>query len=333
MRTIKTPKKYLGLTLALFALLFQIQLFGSEGLSKKVSKNFKVTKNHTLEIENQFGSVDITSWDKDEVMVDIEIIVDHKKDDKEQEWLDKIEVEIKESSDRLSFKTEMGVGDKKFKMDGKYEIEINYTVKMPAHIELDLDNRFGDITLDKLDKRAEIKVQFGSAKIGSLSHNANDLSFQFSDPVIIDEFGGGEIELKFSKLELGNSGQVNFSSQMSNSTIDKAENSEMKVSYGSLKVGNMSELKLKSSMSTIKIDELQNGGEIDVKYGKLTIGKLSKNFKSLTIESKFTPVDIDVEDGSAFELDANTKMSDLDLPSGYVVKDASEYMKIGRAHV
>jgi|GEM_PF-1678672 len=329
MKTQIKMHKTVNICLLLIATVFlssNVLAKGAE-LSKKVNKTFKVSKGQVLEIDNKFGEVNISSWDQQEVQLDIEIIVDQKNEDKAQKTLDRIEIEIKESSDLISISTSLGKDkNKSMNIDEKNKMEINYTVKMPATMKLDLENQFGNITIDKLTEMAKIEVQFGSAKIGSLSSAKNELTFKFSDPVIIDEIGGGEIELKFSKLDLGKAGDLNLNSQMSNSKIGDAKQSEMKVSYGSLDVESMKGLSMKSSMSTVKISELIDGGELDVQYGKLTIDKLRKEFKGLTIDSKFTPVTINVEEGAAFELDANTKMSKIHLPSGYEAKDESEYI-------
>ncbi len=313
------------LLIAAVAISIQLSAKSAEK-NKQISKNFKVVENQVLEIENQFGFVNITTWDSKEVQLTIDIQVEQKNEDKAQALLDQIEIEIKESKEQLRIRTKMGNEDQDINIDGNKKIEVNYTIKMPASMTLDLENKFGDVTIDKLSGKVDLEVQFGTAKIGSLSGKMNDLTFKFSDPVIIDEIAGGEIELKFSKLNLGKAGDLEFDSQMSNSTIGTVKKGDMKVSYGSMEIEGIQGLDLNSSMSTIKIGELADGGEFDVQYGKLDIDKLSKNFKGLTIDSKFTPVTINVEAGAAFELDANTKMSNLDLPSGYKVEDASEYV-------
>lgn len=292
--------------------------------TKEFHKSYKVGAKHTLQVENRFGSVNISSWDKLEVKVDVEIMVEMGNDKKAQELLESIEIKVREGSDLLQIKTFMGDDKQTVNLNGKRDMEINYEIKLPKSLALELRNKFGDITLDELEGRAEIELQFGSAKIGSLRHEQNELTFKFSDPVIIDEIGGGDLKLKFSKLELGSSGSLNFDSQMSSSNIGKTKGARMKVSYGSLDLESITDLQLTASMSAITVEELLEGGVIDVQYGKLSIEKLAQSFKGLEISGSFTPISIETEEGSAFVLDANTSMSNLDLPSGYRVVKGSE---------
>lgn len=325
MKSRNKTHKTLFATLVLFGFGFLSFTLSAKSVekSKKVNKTFTVKENQVLDIDNKFGDVSISSWDKNEVQLDVEILVDQRNEEKAEERLKEIDIKIKESASEISISTDFSK-EYSEKMDGKAKLEINYTIKMPANMVLELENKFGDITIDRLTSRTEIELQFGSAKIGKLESVNNDLTFKFSDPVIIDELGGGAVILKFSKMNLTKTGPIEFESQMSNSEIGLMTKADLKVSYGSLRAEEVESIELSSSMSTIQIDKLHDGGDIKVSYGKFNIENLSKEFSGLTIDAKFTPVELKIEEGAIFELDADTKMSNLFLPSGYEVKDASD---------
>ncbi|MAY83116.1 MAG: hypothetical protein CMP59_03200 [Flavobacteriales bacterium] len=310
--------------LLIAALLLASQLASaSEGLVKKINESYKVKSGQILAISNQFGDVEITHWDKQEVKVEIEVIVDYKNQEKGQEQLDKIQIKIENGDKKLSIKTDIdNKGDASISKNEK--MEINYTISMPANMPLELKNKFGDISLDSRTAKTMIELQFGSAKIGKLEHMENDLTFKFSDPVIIDGLGGGELVVKFSKLELGDCGNIDLTSEMSTTNASDMGDSKVKVSHGGFTAATIEKIDLKSSMSTIKIERLEKGGSIDAGYGKLIIEELSKNFEGLEIDSKFGPVEIGIEQGSKLKLDAETSMADLQLPSGYKVVKSSD---------
>jgi len=317
---IKMPR-YLGIALAVILIFSVAQSHAGEGKVKRFNKTFTVTQDHTLSISNQFGDVNISHWDKKEVKVQIEVLVDYNNEKKGQEVLDKIAIDIDEKSNLLRIATQINQGKHNVNIGKNEKMQINYVVSMPADIRLELENKFGDITLDMLSAKADIELQFGSAKIGKLLHQENELSFKFSDPVIIDELGGGELEVKFSKLELGRCGDINLLSEMSTTNMNQMGNSEVKVSHGGFNAKQVKRIQMKSSMTTVKIDQLIEGGIIDVEHGKLIIGELSKTFSGLEVDSKFGPVEIGIEQGSKLRLDAETSMAGLDLPSGYEVID------------
>ena len=324
MKNLIRMPSFLSLLLIATLLVGGNQLYAkdSEGKIKRISGSYSVGADHLLSISNQFGDVEISHWDKDEVKVEIEILVDYKNEKKGQEQLDKIKIKIVENEKQLSIKTQFANNDDA-SISKNEKIEVNYTIKMPANIELELKNKFGDIILDRMTAKSVIELQFGSAKIGRLESMENDLSFKFSDPVIIDQFGGGEIVAKFSKLELGSCVKLQLNSEMTTTNVGDIGDSRVKVSHGGFKAKRVKGLQLKSSMSSIHIDRLEKGGNMELSYGKLIIGELSKEFDGLEINSKFGPVEIGIEEGSKLKLDAKNSMADLQLPSGYkVVKDS-----------
>ena len=110
-------------------------------------------------------------------------------------------------------------------------------------------------------------MKFGAATIGELNGDQNNLSFGFCDPVVINIFYGGKIDLKFSKLELLQSEKLNLTSEMSNSKVDKVTKSQFYLKFGSLELDEVMDLVLESEMSSVNIESLHGTGSIKNKYG------------------------------------------------------------------
>src|SRR5258707_12497803 len=73
-----------------------------------INKHYDVTADDKLEIENQFGNVVVSTWDKNEITVDIEIVVNASSDERAKEIMDEIDVRDYNSSHIISFKTKVG---------------------------------------------------------------------------------------------------------------------------------------------------------------------------------------------------------------------------------
>lgn len=320
---IRMPR-FFAVSALLISFFLANEVLASEVLTKKINKVFKVGAEHQLEIKNQFGDVEINSWDKQEIKIDVEVIVDYKNEEKSREMLDQIRIEISEKVGLLIVETNFAESTNGIKLKGNDQLEVNYKVMMPATNSLKLSNKFGDLTIGELSGTTEISLQFGSAKIGKLMHSKNKLELKFVDPMIIDEFNAGSIDLKFSKLDLNKCGDLDLKSQMSTLKFGEMGNVDLDIKYGSFEASSIEKLLLISSMSTIRINELELGGEIKASYGKVIISKLHKTFKGLKVNSSFGPVEIGIEKGSVLELDANTSMADLNLPSGYKVVNKSD---------
>jgi len=167
---------------------------------KSVNKSYKVSSSTIVHLNNSFGKMHVETWDKNEVKVDIEVIVRASSDDRAQSLLDKISIDIDDGnpSGRLSFSTSISNN----KSGRNTSFEINYDVSMPKTNNVDLKNSFGDLYLGDLSGDAEIDVQYGNMKTGRLTGDSEiKLSFGsgFSE---IDALNEGEIKISFNITRL-----------------------------------------------------------------------------------------------------------------------------------
>ena len=180
---------------------------------KTFSKSYSVSGSDKISIDNQFGEMRVTTWNKNEVKVDVTIISKSTTDQRAQQILDRISIEDGKNSDGVFFKTKIGKSEKN-KDDGKNykeeKMEINYVVSMPSGNPLDLDNqfgamivpdlggtvqlssKFGSLTAGKLAKVKAINVEFGSARLESV--NSGTLTIKFSTAVV-DKLDGSVIAM------------------------------------------------------------------------------------------------------------------------------------------
>ena len=95
-----------------------------EEKKKLINKSYPINAATVLKVSNQFGEVHLEKWDKQELKVKIEIIVNGKTEDRARQMLDKINVAISEGS-TMSFITEMN-GNMNSKNDESFKI--NYWI-------------------------------------------------------------------------------------------------------------------------------------------------------------------------------------------------------------
>lgn len=298
--------------------------------SKQVNKSFTVTKDQIIELDNKFGKLNITSWDKDVVEVDIHIKVSGNSEKKVQEKLDKINIKISNTSKVLSVKTSFGdEGKKNYNSESGIEgsINIDYKIKVPSKNKLKAENSFGPFFLDQLDADAKIKVSFGSATIGKLKGETNLLKFQFSDPIIITELTKGKIDLQHSKLELARVKQLTLESEMSSSQIEKVDSGDIDLKFGSSEIDEIITLKLNSQMSSVKINKMHGKGIIETSYGSFTVSHLMKGATQLTVDGEFSPIKVNLDKNNSYSVNARSKMGGLKVPKGSVNESKEEKNK------
>lgn len=303
------------LFLLLYLISFSVEAKKAEiEKSKTVSESYAVNSDHHLTIDNRFGEVKITTWDKNELSVNISITVNAKNDDKAEDLLDKINIDIEKGKTESEFKTILK-NKKTTYESGKKGFEINYEVKMPKSNALTIEHQFGGFIINDIDGKVDAEIKFGSASIGNLSHPENELKFEFSDNVTIESLDKGILDAKFSKVKLTASTDLKVQSEFSTIDVDGIGNLDMVIKFGSADIDKVIDAKIQSNMSKLNIDELKGRADISPKYGSLTIDKISKDMTEIDIDGEFSPIDISFEEGSQFYLDAYTSMSGMSVPS------------------
>ena len=87
---------YLTLTAVLFARASTVLAAGDDPLVEKrktYSKSYTVGSNEKISLDNSFGEMKLSTWDKNEVKVDITIVAKAATEGKAQEILNKIRIE------------------------------------------------------------------------------------------------------------------------------------------------------------------------------------------------------------------------------------------------
>lgn len=218
-------KKHINPFKCLALLVFALAPFLSmantgDNVEKKrtISKSYTVGPDDRLSIENSFGNIIVTTWDKNEIQVDIEIGVHANSDERAQRMMDQINVTDHQNGKEIGFKTEIGnMGKGKDKDNGgedNRKFYVDYKVSMPSRNPLRIENsfgkinipdfagtanltsKFGELTTGKIPNARTIHVEFGKAEIGRL--NNADVVFKFNSKSSIAGIGGNsKVDVQF----------------------------------------------------------------------------------------------------------------------------------------
>lgn len=226
--------------------------------SKTVSKTYSVSGNDLVRLDNQFGDMKVNTWNRNEVKVDISIVAKASTDEKAQQILDDIYIEEGKSSSGVSVTTKMKNGknnwnnSKDKKNYKEMSMKIDYVVYMPASNPLDATNQFGAMTIPDLKGPVSLTSKFGSLTSGRLSQ-ARKIDVEFGE-ARIESISGGKLTVKFSK---GDIRQVEGNLEARFEFCDK------------LRVGidnNTKDLNIRSSYSQLYLNSSSNlSSAIDIK--------------------------------------------------------------------
>lgn len=289
---------------------------------KVVEKSYSVDEDVTLVIENKFGKVHINTWDKKQMDVRVEVIARRRSESRAQELLDKIDIDIDESSSSKRFTTDL---QGRINNRNSESFEINYTVSMPKSNPLELKNSFGDTYIGDLNGDVDIKVSYGDLRAKKLEGRSRiKLSFGDGD---IEYVRSGEMVVKYSNLDVSSLGVVRLEQGFSELDIRTAESIDMTSKYGEVLLGSIKGIRGYVGFTDFVIEKLLVELDLQTSYaGGFEIEEVGKNFKKINLEGKFGSYRLGFEEGVNGRFEARLKFSEFrysgaDVDLNYQVKE------------
>ena len=296
-------------TMMALMLTFLFVTASAQELKKGYHESFDVTSDASVQLENKYGQLNVYTWDKNQVQIDVEVKVDAKNEKDSQKILDKINVKISGSNDLVKAIT---------LFDGKLnckncEISIDYEVKVPSSSTLLLRKDFGNANVAGRDGVNDLKVEYGNLVTGELSGKDNKLVVKFGNAEI-DALKAAELHLEYSGLELGKAGYLDLYSRFNGLEIGEVSELVLDSQYDGIKIASADVIKAKSSFSEFEVDEVFEKLEIVSSYGGVKVSRVAEGFSIVNITSEFGGVEIDISTSASYSLYARASFGDVVFP-------------------
>lgn len=302
--------------------------------TKSFSKAFGVTANDRVSITNQYGSITIKTWDKNEVKLDASIKAYAKTNDEAQELLNTVTIETAKDGDQVVFKTIINQRDKRWNWGSgsrngvkwRREVKVLLTVYMPATNALNASQAYGSILMDDFSGPTSLKVQYGSLTGGQLSNANNYISAQYSatkfstinQATISQQYGSG--------LTIGSIGTLDLNAQYTGVDIATIKNSaKIKQQYGrGVSIGTAGMLDVNAQYATIKVNSLKGNLNSSQQYGKLIVDQIEASAKTVQINTSYSTVTLGFANDYHGDFDINTNHASFSYGSNVTARKSPE---------
>ena len=316
-------------------ILFTINFLLLSGLMAKDGDDFEEVKTYKetvvvsddfeLEITNKHGNVVLENWDKDSVSVEVVIRVNSVDLVKIQNIIKTIEVDFDSHADYLAVTTEWLNPGRSFKADimslfGEQSVSVDYLVKLPKDIELDITNRYGNIRMGNFDGQLKLDLSYGNIYARKIK-NGRSIKIKYGK-LKIKEIEKGDIVARFSNVKIDKVGEVDLNSSSSEIEIEEVENISLKSFSDNVEIEALKNIQINSSASSIEIEKMTGFIKGNLKYGDLDIDEIENEFT--TISLVVTNTDIDV----TFKSDVTFKyLVELEKGKAFVIPSDGNQLK------
>ncbi len=287
-------------------------------------KTFSSSAESILEVNNKYGTIEITTWNRDSVLIRAEIKGSAPNQSKLTKMFDEIDVKITGSGNLIIantvfnqsinafFENFKGMTSKVINYDS--QVEINYYINVPEYVNLRIINRYGDVFMEKTSGDFDLTLSNGSFK-ADIPGKKSNLSLSFCD-VSISSFNSGKIDASFCDMTISSLNRVSLKSISSKYRINKAGEIEIESRRDDLFIDNISLLEGDSYFTDFEIGSLSKSVDIVCRYGNIDIDNIEPHFESANINSGFSDISLDFDNETSYNLEIRTLNTFLALPTG-----------------
>jgi hypothetical protein len=332
------------LTISL-ALLILYPLSGqSNSEMRSFIKTVPVGKESSLEVINKYGTIHITSWNKDSAYIRAEVKAYSGNHDRLNKMYDGITVNISETNHYVRAQTNFtqnintlfesfkGMTSKLISYDS--HIEINYYINIPEYLNLKIENKYGDVYMEDITGEFSISVSNGSFKANSLSKGSS-ITMAFCDATI-NSIVSGKIDATFSDVSIGDTKDLSINSISSRYDIKSAGKIRAESRRDKFFIDNIENMECNSYFTDFKLSALKKELILTTKYGSVNAGLIEKEFESIIINSGYSDISLRFDPAASYNLDIRHINTFLVLPDKNINteqkalnEDKKEFMTYG----
>lgn len=306
MKKLKIWSDFGALRIALLLLLTS-QVFANEAgewieKKKSITFSYSVSASDKVSVDNQFGDVKVSFWDKNEVKVDVSIIANAVSEERAANYISTVDVVGKKVDGGVSIKTIIDREDCNYnsnvgKNGEKNTLRVDYQVFVPRNNPLRIKNSFGNTHLPNCNSFVTIDQNYGTLFAENIKNAQADVDVSFGK-AILKEMDGGKLKVSYSTL-----------------TADRIDNVMLNNSFGKVDIKELGKIDAKISYSSGMIQNLKESSKFKLEFSSgLKFGNVSKGVRELDINASYSPISLTLDSDVSYDFDVRSHYGSCDLP-------------------
>ncbi|MGJ8593645.1 MAG: hypothetical protein ACSHXF_13925 [Aquaticitalea sp.] len=294
---------------------------GAHSREKTIKKEFTVNSNATLKVNNSYGNITIVTYSGNKTIIEVTIKTNSNDAEKAQKKLNDITVDFSATADLVSAKTVFNDSKSNswwsWGKSNNVNMEVNYLIKLPITNNVELNNDYGSINLDKLEGRAVIDCDYGKITTKELMADNNYITFDYTNNSYFEYIKSGKINADYSDYIVAKTKNLEITADYTKSTIKIAENVTYNCDYGSMTVENINNLTGNGDYLTLVIGDVYKNIKLDSDYGSIKIGRMTANAGNVDIQSNYVGITIGFEPAYNFKFELELEYASLRDSDGF----------------
>lgn len=297
---------------------------------KKINKEFQVGSSSSLFVSNRYGDItfltDVTLKDKIKIEVEIKASANNLSD--AQSRIKQITVDFNQKSSDVLARTIIEQNNSFFKGFGKkssINIQINYKISLPVKTQIIVENKYGNIFLNKTERDLKIDAEYGGLQLGEIWANA-ELDLEYITKANISIAKRVDLETSYSTISIEKADRIDLKASYSNFKIGNIKQVEANLSYGIFDINETDFLNLDGDYTNIAIGKVSNQLSVENDYGTIVIKEILPTTKSVNVNSSYANVSINYHPDWSFDYHFSTSFASLNVPKNLPFTEKNKRM-------
>jgi hypothetical protein len=296
--------------------------------TKNINREFGTTARGVTALYNKYGKVNVNTWSRNSVKIDITIVVNAGDQRVADRAFDRIKVNFVNTAGYVKSETVVEEMDRLPRATCQ-DFQINYDVWIPEGNQLDLKNKYGNSYVANLNAMLNADIKHGDLRTEAI---AGDLRISLAHGKahilrvgnVYGQVNDGELSLPeardvqldtwSSKLKIDQAGAVRITSRYDDITFGRLDDLRLQTKYTNVQLENARSTLLTGQYTDFKFTNVSEKVDADLLYGNLVVKALGRNFSEVNVVGEHTTVRVAVERGAAFRFDAEGNNSELRTP-------------------
>ncbi len=294
---------------------------------KTIKKEFSVSPDAVLKVDNSYGNLTLTSWNENRIVIEVNIKTTGNNEEKVQRKLDDITVDFEASNTSVGAKTNFNKDSGSWGWNwnnNNVNMQVNYTIRVPVKNSVHLSNDYGNINLDRIDGYAKINCDYGRLEIGELRGRNNQLSFDYTSKSTIGYINSGQISADYSGFTINKAGDLDISADYTDATILQMENLKYSSDYGNLEVREAGNVGGQGDYINVKLGTLHGDVSVSADYGSIKIDRMAADAGNIDINTDYTGIKIGYDPGYHFNFEITTEYAGVEGIDNFDVSISKE---------
>ncbi len=296
-----------------------------EEYTKVIEETFAISSEGTTHLYNKYGSMEVKTWDRNEVALKVTIVVKANSESKAEDTFDRIHIDISNSSDYVRAVTEIESKSNLVSWT-KGDYKIHYEVSMPASNRLEAGMKYGNMHVEQLSGVAEVEVKYGNLQLDGVGdkseltvgygngtvQKAEDLAAYVSyGKLTINEARDIDITSKYARVIIEEAREVRSESKYDTYDIDNVEDFRNTGKYDNFRIDEADNVRMTSKYTHVKIEELNESADIEFSYGGATIEEVQSDFSGVNLHGNYAIFKVGVDAAANYNLETSGNYAGL----------------------